>query len=305
MPRWQHEEDEQPELLDESEPGKPRKKHNPFLPSSYPCRKGLLTHPQEIDLCSRAQLGDMAARQEMMEANLRLVMAIARRYKARSLSYEDLVQEGIIGLLDAIQKYDGRRGYRFSTYATWWVRQGITRAIEKNDRMVRLPSHCCSAVRKAQAAEGDLEEQLGRTPTIAEVAAVTGVSRVVLQALVFFDADPLSLDLMMGQEGDCNLSTLIVDPTAIDPEDNSVAQAVGAVLSDAMAQLPQRERFVLERRFGFYDGSPWSLQSIADQLGMSREGIRHVERRGIVKMRDLLKDHPVLHPPLVSYSSSV
>lgn len=305
MARWKQEDPEEAEVLEEIDPEGAHKGRTFSLPTSYPCRKGLLTHLQEIDLCSRAQAGDMAARQEMMEANLRLVMSIARRYKARSLCYEDFVQEGIIGLLDAIQKYDVQRGYRFSTYASWWIRQGIARAIEKSDRMIRLPSHSCRAVRKAQAAESQMEDELGRTPTITEIAASTGISRVVLQALVFFDRDPLSLDAMMGQEDGCSLGAIIVDPTAIDPEDNSVAQAVGEVLADSLARLPDKERFVLERRFGFFDGSPWPLQSIANQLGMSREGIRHVERRAIHKMRDMLKDNPALHLPLVSYSSSV
>ncbi len=255
------------------------------IPTSYPCARVLLSRPEEIRLCNLAQQGDEDARRQMMEANLKLVMSIARRYRGRSMEYQDLVQEGIIGLLEAVKKFDGSKGFKFSTYATWWVRQAIVRAIEKHDRMIRLPVHGCNAARKIEQAEKKLDLHLGHPPTVAELAAETGLASRMVQALLFLGPEPFSLDVLCGEDEDVSLVGILPDPEAIDPEDNSLRQAMNVELRGSFAVLTEKERFVIERRFGFRDGGNWTLSEIAQELKMSREGVRHVESRAIKKLR--------------------
>lgn len=245
----------------------------------------MLTQREETDLCNRAQSGEEAARQEMMESNIRLVMAIARRYQGRSMTYEDLVQEGIVGLLEAIGKFDGRKGYKFSTYATWWIRQAIVRSIEKRDRMIRLPSYGCNAERKLVDTEQRMSQELGRPPTIDELAVRTGFSRAIVQALIYCGAEPLSLDALMGEDNDTPFVEITADETAIDPEESSVAKVTSTQLLDAINELSEKEQFVIMRRYGFHDGAVWTLNDLALDLKMSREGVRHVEGRAIKKLR--------------------
>src|SRR5207248_3511670 len=191
-------------------------------PLNYPIALRLLRPQEETELAERARRGDLKARQAMMEANIRLVMSIARRYTCKSLSFEDLVQEGIIGLLEAINKFDGDRGNRFSTYATYWIRQAIVRAIEKQDRLIRLPVYGCDAARKLERAEKSLGERLGRPPTTEELARETGFAQRLIAALVLLGQDPLSLDAMVGADEDTAFGELMRDAEAIDPEDGAL-----------------------------------------------------------------------------------
>lgn len=255
---------------------------------AYPTHRRLLTAREEVVLAARAKAGDAAARQAMMEANIRLVMSIARRYTCKSLTFEDLVQEGILGLLEAINKFDVTRGLRFSTYATYWIRQAIVRAIEKQDRLIRLPVYGCDAVRKVERAERALAETLGRPPTPEEVARETGLPVRLVKNIAQYGQDPLSLDAMVGDSDDTLFADLVVDADAADPADTALGTMDRDVLLEQVRYLEPREQMVIERRFGLFDGKVHTLKEIADQLAMSREGVRHVQLRALRKLKDAL-----------------
>lgn len=223
-----------------------------------------------------------------MEANVRLVMSVARRYTCKTLTFEDLVQEGILGLLEAINKFDGTLGNRFSTYATYWIRQAIVRAIEKQDRIIRLPVYGCDAVRKVERAERSLSEQLGRPPTPEEVARETGLPLRLIKNISQYGQDPLSLDVLVGDSEDTVFADLVVDVEALDPADTTLATMDRETLLREVGCLEERERWVIQQRFGLFDGQVHTLKEIADQLKMSREGVRHVQLRALRKLRDAL-----------------
>jgi RNA polymerase primary sigma factor len=255
------------------------------LPTSYPCLKRLLTADEEIDLCQRAQAGDEEARERMMEANLRLVLSVAKRYSGRSMTFEDIVQEGIIGLLEGIKKFDTGRGNRFSTYATYWIRQAIVRAIEKTDRMIRLPTYGCNAERKLRLAEQALEVSLGRMPTLDELVAETGLSKTMLGGLIRFGTEPLSLDAMIGEDLNDNMGEILADDDAIDPLTAIIQQVGLPSLDDLLSCLKPRERTIIECRYGLRDGRVWTLKECAEEFELSREGVRHTQIRALNKLQ--------------------
>ena len=255
---------------------------------SYPTHHRLLTAREEAILAERVRAGDLAARRAMMEANIRLVMSIARRYTCKSLTFEDLVQEGILGLLEAINKFDANRGNRFSTYATYWIRQAIVRAIEKQDRLIRLPVYGCDAVRKVDRAEKALTESLGRTPTPEEVARETSLPVRLVKNIAQYGQEPLSLDVLVGDSDDTVFGDLVVDGDAADPAVSALMGMEREVLLQQVGCLEPRERWVIQQRFGLFDGQVHTLKEIADQLEMSREGVRHVQLRALRKLRDAL-----------------
>jgi RNA polymerase primary sigma factor len=255
---------------------------------SYPTRHRLLTAREERLLASKARAGNLAARQAMMESNIRLVMSIARRYTCKTLTFEDLVQEGILGLLEAINKFDGDLGNRFSTYATYWIRQAIVRAIEKQDRVIRLPVYGCDAVRKVERSERALSESLGRPATPEEVAKDTGLPLRLVKNIAQYGQDPLSLDVLVGDSEDTVFADLVVDAEAVDPADTALVSMEREALLQQVRYLEPREQWVIEKRFGLFDGRVYTLKEIADQLQMSREGVRHVQIRALRKLRDAL-----------------
>lgn len=255
---------------------------------AYPIRRRLLTAGEEGALAARARMGDALARQEMMEANIRLVMSVARRYNCKSLAFEDLVQEGILGLLEAIHKFDETRGTRFSTYATYWIRQSIVRAIEKQDRLIRLPVYGCDAARRVERAERALSDSLHRQPTPEEVAQETGLPLRLVKAVQQHTLDPLSLDAMVGDGAETHFSELVCDRDAPDPADTALGALDREALLAEVHTLEPRERVVLEKRYGLGDGHVYTLKEIAEQLEMSREGVRHVQMRALRKLRDAL-----------------
>jgi RNA polymerase primary sigma factor len=256
--------------------------------SGYSTHHRLLTAREEVILAARARAGDVAARQAMMEANIRLVMSIARRYTCKSLTFDDLVQEGILGLLEAINKFDGALGNRFSTYATYWIRQAIVRAIEKQDRIIRLPVYGCDAVRKVERAEKALGEALGRPPTPEEVARDTGLPLRLVKNIAKYGQDPLSLDVLVGDSDDTLFSDLVVDSEAVDPAATALGTMEREVLLAQLDSLEPREQLVIQKRFGLMDGRVHTLKEIAEQLKMSREGVRHVQIRALRKLREAL-----------------
>jgi RNA polymerase primary sigma factor len=255
---------------------------------SYPTHHRLLSAREEVVLAARAREGDLSARKAMMEANIRLVMSVARRYACKSLTFEDLVQEGILGLLEAINKFDGSLGNRFSTYATYWIRQSIVRAIEKQDRLIRLPVYGCDAIRKAERAERRLAEALGRPPTPEEVARETSLPVRLIRNLAHYTHDPLSLDVLVGDSEDTVFADLVVDGDATDPADATLDGFERDALLAQVGRLEPREQWVIRQRFGLFDGRVHTLKEIAEQLKMSREGVRHVQIRALRKLRDAL-----------------
>lgn len=272
---------------DESRPGLSRER-GAAPAAGYQTHHRLLTAREEVILAARARSGDVAARQAMMEANIRLVMSIARRYTCKSLTFEDLVQEGIIGLLEAINKFDGNLGNRFSTYATYWIRQAIVRAIEKQDRVIRLPVYGCDAVRKVERAERALAESLGRPPTSEEVARETSLPLRLVKNIAKYGQDPLSLDVLVGDSEDTVFADLVVDGDAVDPADTALVSMEREALLKQVGSLEPREQLVIQKRFGLLDGQVYTLKEIAEQLKMSREGVRHVQLRALRKLRDAL-----------------
>jgi RNA polymerase primary sigma factor len=283
-------------VFEDEEPYTPAPKPtvSDFTRAQFPMARTLLTRHEELDLAVRAQGGCERSRDRMVEANIRLVVSVARRYTCRSMTLEDLVQEGIIGLFEAIQKFDTGMGYKFSTYATYWIRQAIVRAIEKQDRMIRLPAYGCNAERKVSQAYVNLKKILGRDATIAEIAEATGLSQRLVEALRVMGPEPMSLDAMVGEDADTPLGDLLIDEEACEPEDDCIRQADSDILLAVLEKLPERERMVIKRRFGIgYEGIA-SLREIANDLKMSREGVRHMQNRTLKRLRKMLRTEATL-----------
>src|SRR5919199_992540 len=229
--------------------------------------------------------GDERARERMIEANLRLVVSVARHYNCRGMTFEDVVQEGIIGLMAAINKFDPNKGFRFSTYATYWIRQAIVRAIEKQSRMIRLPTYAYHAVGKLERSSMTLADRLGRQPTSEELAKETTLSVSTVNALLQSIQEPVSLDVLLGEAEDYTLGDLQLDADAADPEERALQASDRENLARILEVLKPKERAVIENRYGLRDGRVHSLKELADELHMSREGIRHIETRALRKLR--------------------
>jgi RNA polymerase primary sigma factor len=249
-------------------------------------RYELLTAPQEIALAKRIERGDTAAKEHMINANLRLVVSIAKRYQGHGVQLGDLIQEGVIGLNRAVEKFDWRRGFKFSTYATWWIRQACQRAISNQSSTIRVPTHVHERRVKLARARQRLEAA-GSTPTPEELAHATGLElKHVEEALGAVEAS-VSLNQSVGSDGDGEFGDLFADPSAEDPVEEAGEALRRQAVRRALADLPERERRVLELRFGF-EGEAASLDEIGRELGMSRERVRQVERAALVALEDRL-----------------
>jgi RNA polymerase primary sigma factor len=250
-------------------------------------RYPLLTASEEVALAKRIERGDGAAKERMINSNLRLVISIAKRYQGHDVPLGDLVQDGVIGLNRAVEKFDWRRGFKFSTYATWWIRQACQRAISSQSATIRVPSHVHERRLKLARVARKLSTRLGREPTREELAEAAELTlRHVDEALDAAEA-PVSLNQRVGVEEEGELGDLFGDPLAADPEDEAVDSLRRLEVRSALGRLPERERRVLELRFGL-DGDPQPLETIGKELGISRERVRQVESEAMAKLAELL-----------------
>ncbi len=249
-------------------------------------RVPMLSHAQEIDLAQRIEAGDKTAVQQFVLANLRLVVSIAKRYVGRGLSLLDLIQEGNIGLMRAVQRYDWRRGHRFSTHATWWIRQAISRAVADKGRAIRLPVYVNTALNRVRRERQRLVQELGRDPTEQELADALEMGVERLHELEAAPGTPISLELPVGEDEEQELGDVLADETSTSPEEvattRTMKQEVQEVLEDV---LTPRERLVLQLRFGLGNGHTYPLEQVGRQLGITRERVRQIEAGALAKLR--------------------
>src|SRR5690348_3674719 len=249
-------------------------------------RVPMLSHAQEIELAKRIEAGDKEAVQQFVLANLRLVVSIAKRYVGRGLSLLDLIQEGNIGLMRAVQRYDWRRGHRFSTHATWWIRQAISRAVADKGRAIRLPVYVNTALNRVRRERQRLVQELGRDPTEQELADTLGLDVERLHELEAAPGTPISLELPVGEDEEQELGDVLADETSTSPEEvattRTMKQEVQDVLDDV---LTPRERLVLQLRFGLGNGHTYPLEQVGRQLGITRERVRQIEAGALAKLR--------------------
>lgn len=245
-----------------------------------------LTASQEKALARRAQAGNRGARERMISANVPLVVSIARQYGNRHIEIEDLIQEGMIGLCTAVERFDPSRGFRFSTYATYWIKQRVLRALDRQGRLIRLPVDVAYAARKAQQLREEALEQTGQEPSLAELAPECGVSAKRLKAVMECLEEPLSLDAPLGDEAD-PLTLDVPDLSAPQPGADLIRAESQKELGRLLETLPTRDRMVLEGRFGL-SGAQVPLADLAERLRMTREGVRQIQRRALLKLRKKL-----------------